>query len=96
MTFQIFTTEDFDKQFKKLDKGIRRKIWNEIRELSEHPMSSKPLQYKFFREKRMENYRVYFLIYEDIMIVLLVGISRKKDQQNSIDKIKELIPRFKK
>ena len=36
----------------------------------------------------MGKYRIYFLVFEDIDIVLLITISDKKVQQEIIDKIK--------
>jgi mRNA-degrading endonuclease RelE of RelBE toxin-antitoxin system len=50
----------------------------------------KPLSFDFFREFKIGGKRVYFLVYKDIAIILLVNASKnKKDQQKAIDKIKE-------
>jgi putative component of toxin-antitoxin plasmid stabilization module len=46
------------------------------------------LGFKFFREKKIGGKRVYYLIYEDLKAVLLVGVSDKKSQQETIDEIK--------
>jgi hypothetical protein len=51
---------------------------------------------RFFREKRIGGKRIYSLIYEEQNAVLLVTISNKKMQQETIDKIIELLPEFKK
>ncbi|MBI2664888.1 type II toxin-antitoxin system RelE/ParE family toxin [Candidatus Woesearchaeota archaeon] len=93
--YKIFTTEEFDKSFEKLDTSIQIMIDNELRQLQENPYAGKPLGYKFFREKKAKNYRVYYLIYEEYVVVFVVAISGKKDQQKAIDKIKLLMPYYK-
>ena len=93
--FKIFTTEEFDKDFEKLDTSIKRMIDNEIKQLEINPYVGKPLGYKFFREKKVKNYRFYYLIYEGYVVVFVVAISGKKDQQKAIDKIKLLMPYYK-
>jgi hypothetical protein len=40
--------------------------------------------------------RVYYLIYEDLKLVLLVATSGKKDQRATIDHIKENLDEFRK
>jgi len=93
--FKIFTTEEFDKDFEKLDTSIKRMIDNEIKQLEINPYVGKPLGYKFFREKKVKNYRFYYLIYEEYVVVFVVAISGKKDQQKAIDKIRLLMPYYK-
>ena len=44
----------------------------------------------------MKEKRVYFLIYEDLKLVLLVATSGKKDQQATIDHIKNNLDEFRK
>ena len=43
----------------------------------------------------MGKYRLYFLVYEDIDTVLLITISDKKAQQDTIDKIKSQLDYYK-
>ena len=95
MKYKIYTTEEFDKDFNKLDKSIRDQIKKEIDKLEDNPYEGKPLGYKFFREKKIKNYRFYFLVYEEYVVVFVISISNKKDQQEAIDKIKILIPYYK-
>lgn len=96
MGFKIFTTEEFDKIFSKLDSQIQRQIGKEIDQLAENPFSGKPLGYKFFREKKVRGYRIYFLIYEEYLVIFIITISGKKEQQEVIDTIKSLIPTIRK
>ena len=93
--FKIFTTDEFDKDFDKLDSSLQKQIEKEIEQLEENPYVGKPLSYKFFREKRIKNYRIYYLIYEEYVVVFVIALSDKKGQQNVIDSIKHLIPFYK-
>ena len=72
MTFKVFTTQEFDKRFNKLDKNIQKAIGKEIDQLQVNPFVGKPLSYSFFREKKIKNYRIYYLIYEDIITVFIL------------------------
>ena len=92
--YRILTTEEFDKRFSKLDHQLQKEIEKEIVQLETNPYSGKPLGYQWFREKKVKNYRIYFLVYEDRVIVFVITISTKKDQQEAIDKIKKLIPYY--
>ena len=92
--FKIFTTEEFDRDFEKLDNSLKIQIEKEINQLINNPYVGKPLGYKFFREKKVKNYRIYYLIYEDYVVVFVIAVSSKKDQQQAIDKIKYLMPYY--
>lgn len=86
--FKLFTTREFDTDFLNLDESDKirvRKIMSELKEKGESV--GKPLGRKYFREKKFGNKRLYFLVYKDRLIVLAVGISNKKMQQNTINKI---------
>jgi|TARA_Y100000310_G_C20463870_1_gene706666 mRNA-degrading endonuclease RelE of RelBE toxin-antitoxin system len=92
--YEIFTTNEFDKDFSKLDTSIRKQIEKEIEQLGSNPYVGKPLGYKFFREKKIQNYRFYYLIYENHVAVFVIALSDKKYQQKVIDTIKTLIPYY--
>lgn len=92
--YTLYTTEEFDKDYAKLDNSLQQQIAKEIEQLRTNPHVGKPLGYKFFREKKVKNYRVYYLIYEEYVIVFVVALSDKKDQQRAIDTIKWLLPRY--
>ena len=59
-----------------------------------HPMAGDPLRYAFFREKRVSELRIYYLIYEEHRIILIVGISDKKAQAELIDWVCASLPEF--
>ncbi|PIN79705.1 hypothetical protein COV16_02770 [Candidatus Woesearchaeota archaeon CG10_big_fil_rev_8_21_14_0_10_34_8] len=92
--YQILTTNEFDEKFNKLDKSVKIQIENEIEQLETNPYVGKSLGYKFFREKKVKNYRFYYLIYEEYVVVFVITISKKKDQQKAIDTIRVLIPYY--
>ena len=82
--------EELDK-WPKFERDIAEKL---PKRLAESPFSGSPLGYKFLREKRIKEKRVYYLIYEDLELVLIVATSSKKDQQATIDHIKESLDEF--
>lgn len=86
--FRVFTTKEFDEKFEDLDESDKervRKIMEQLREMGD--TVGKPLGKPYFREKKFENKRLYFLVYKEFMVVLGVGISNKKEQQDTIDRI---------
>ena len=92
--FRIFTSKEFDKDFEKLDQSVQRMIDNEIKQLETNPYVGKPLGFKFFREKKVKNYRFYYMVYDKYVAVFVVALSGKKDQQKAIDKIRFLLPYY--
>ena len=93
--YEVYTTEEFDKDFKKLDWPIQQQVKSEIDQLEINPYVGKPLGYSFFREKKVQGYRFYYLIYDEYVVVFIVALSDKKDQQSVIDAIRHLIPFYK-
>ncbi len=90
--YKVFTTDEFERLFDKLDKSLQIQIEKEIEQLQTSPYGGKPLGYEFFREKKVRNYRIYYLVYEEYVVVFIVTLSDKKDQQKAINTIKKLIP----
>ena len=95
MSHKILVSEEFDYNFQKLDHSLQVQISKEISQLEENPYVGKPLGFSFFREKKILNYRVYYLIYDDYVTVFVIALSTKKDQQEVINKIKHLLPYYK-
>ena len=85
----VLSTKEFDTWEKILSRDYGEIIGRVIDELKTTWNLGKPLGYPYFREKKFDKYRIYFLVYEDINTVLLVSISDKKAQQETINKIKE-------
>ena len=96
MSFKLKKTDEFLAEFNRLPNDIRSRFEKQFHKVEEDPFSlGKPLGYNWFRELKNEGHRVYYLIYEDKIIVLFVGVSGKKDQQSSIDQIKSNLLFFK-
>ncbi len=92
---KVYETAEFEKECKKLSKKQRIQIKKLKDGLSKTFNVGKILKYPFLREKKIQERRVYFLIYEEYGSVLLITMSSKKAQQSTIDKIAELLPEFK-
>ena len=94
MTYSVYTTETFDKEIAKLkiDKKRLQKIFLQLRE---NPYVGDQLQYKNLREKRINEKRIYYLVYDDLKSVLLVAVSDKKNQQDTINHIIEFFDEYK-
>ncbi len=94
--FKVYRTGEFERLINKLlTKEEGKRIDKIESEISERGFTGKPLGYNFLREKRINGKRAYFLVYEEFKAALMVSISEKKAQQETIDKIKEYLPEFK-
>jgi len=87
MVYAVYTIEKFDKQFEKLSDEYQRRIQNLFLQLKENPYVGDQLQIRILREKRLEEKRIYYLVYNDLQAVLVVAISNKKTQQETINRI---------
>ncbi len=86
--FRIFTTKEFDDDFNNLDKSDKKRVSKIMKQLKKQGGNvGKPLGRPYFREKKFGEKRLYFLIYKQFTIILAVGISNKKMQQITINKI---------
>lgn len=97
MQYDLVETKDFNKSFKKLSKEIKKSFENQLKQVKINPFSvGKPLKgRKWFRELKQGKYRLYYLIYDNEIIVLLIDVSNKKLQQETIDFIVEKFNEFK-
>ncbi len=95
---EVCYTLEFEKQYKKLSKFSKFKVKRTIKRIK-HKFGKigKPLAgLKFFREVRINGKRLYFLIYNTNLIILIVAISNKKTQQATINKILNELKNYKK
>ena len=96
MDYRVFTTEEFDKDFNKLDESEKNRVRKILSQLKEQGESvGKPLRFPYFREKKFDNKRLYFLAYKEYTIILALAISDKKTQQKTIDKIVSELKNYK-
>ncbi|MCH7568604.1 MAG: hypothetical protein IIA87_04240 [Nanoarchaeota archaeon] len=94
--FRVIGTDTYLGEISKWDKSEREAAEKIPKKLAVNPMIGAPLGYPFLRERRVREKRVYYLIYEDLNLVLLVATSGKKDQQPTIDHIKGHLDEFRK
>ncbi len=92
---RVLSTKEFDTWERLLSKDYQEQIEDIIKQLKQTIEVGKSLGYPFFKEKKIGKYRIYFLVYEEINTVLLVTISDKKVQQETIDRIKEQLDFYK-
>ena len=92
--YSVYHSGQFDKELGKFDRQFKDWLDKIEDQLAENPYTGDPLGARWFREKKYKNYRVYFLVYDDIKSVYMVGISDKKDQQRVINTIRLLMDFF--
>ena len=85
--YKVYSTATFDKELSKYDLNFQARVEKIERQLAENPYAGDQLQYRHLREKRIDEKRVYFLVYDTLQAVLMVAISGKKDQQATINHI---------
>ena len=95
MAYAVYTTNSFNKEIEDLSESDKQRIQKIFLQLKVNPYVGDQVQYRFFREKRMNEKRVYYLVYDDLSAVLVVAFGGKKAQQETIDNILRLLPEFK-
>ena len=82
--YEVYVTDSFKKLFETLDG--REQIWiNKIKKNLEEYPTGKVLHFDWFREKKFDNKRLYYLVDDERKKILLVSFASKKDQQKIID-----------
>ena len=94
MAYAVYTTENFEKEIEKLSNKDREIIQKMCIKLKDNPYVGDSIRYRFFREKRISEKRIYFLIYENLSAVLVVAFGGKKTQKETIEEIIKLFPEF--
>lgn len=87
MTYAVYTTEKFDKEVKRFSEEEQNRIQKIFFQIRDNPYVGDQLRYRFLREKRLQEKRIYYLVYDDLQAVLVVAISDKKAQKETIDHI---------
>ena len=59
-TYKIYTTENFDREIEELFEEEKRRIQKIFLQLRENPYVGDQLRYRYFREKRLKEKRLYF------------------------------------
>jgi mRNA-degrading endonuclease RelE of RelBE toxin-antitoxin system len=95
MTYSVYTTENFEREMNKLSGEEQERIRKMFLQTKDNPYVGDQLRYKSLREKRLSEKRVYYLVYDELLAVLFVAISGKKDQQETIDYIIKYLDSYK-
>ncbi len=85
--YEIYATDTFKEICQTLDKSEQDWINKTKENLKVFP-TGKPLGYKWFKEKKYLNKRLFFLVDDKSKRILLVSFASKKDQQKIINFIK--------
>lgn len=93
--YKIFITKTFEKKFEKQEKKFKDWFEKILDQLVENPFMGKPIRYDWFREKKYDKYRIYYLIYKEYVTIYFINISEKKDQQKVINSIYLLLDFYK-
>jgi len=94
MKFKVYRTNTFEEEFSLLSKSEQDRVKKFEIKLSENPFVGRPLSYEFFREKKLNGKRIYYLIYEEYIIILMTAISDKKTQQATIEAIRDKLDEY--
>jgi|TARA_Y100000310_G_C20192682_1_gene583208 mRNA-degrading endonuclease RelE of RelBE toxin-antitoxin system len=92
--FKVIGTNTYLEEIKKWPRDYKEIVEKLPKKLSINPFVGNQLSYPFLREKRIKEKRVYYLIYKNFKLVLLVAVSGKKNQQMTIDHIKQNLHHF--
>lgn len=95
MVYLIFHSFAFDKKLEKFPKDFKECLDKIEDQLVINPYVGDPIKVRWFREKKKDKHRIYYLIYENLNAVYIVDMSEKKDQQKVINGIFLLLERFK-
>ena len=91
----MFHSARFDRDLSKFSVNFQNQVDKIENQLVENPYVGRPLNVEWFREKKIEKHRIYYIIYKNLESVFMVAISEKKDQQKVINTIKLLFDFFK-
>jgi len=92
--YKVFRSVSFQEEIAKYDKNIQERVDKIEDKLIYNPEYGNPLGKRWFRESRFENYRIYYLVYEDLGAIYIIAISGKKDQQKIINTIRLFLEFF--
>jgi len=96
----VIRTERFRRGFKKLPIEIKERFDKQIRKLEDINIDpygmGDPLGYRWFRELKQGKYRLYFYIYENEIVILLLDTSDKKAQKEVIQQLKKYLRELRK
>ncbi len=84
---EVYETDEFTKLYNASEKKEQEWIDKIKDQLLTNLRVGKPLRFDWFREKRFNNKRLYYLINEKTKKAILIAFGSKKDQRQIIEKI---------
>ena len=93
--FRVFRSEWYEKKLNKLSPQEQERVIKFEQQLKQNHLQGKSLGYEFFREKKFNGKRLYFLVYSLHKVVFLITIGDKKSQQQVIEIIKSNLDIYK-
>lgn len=90
MAYWIYRTVEFKKCYLRLNLHIRKQVDASVSTIVKAPFSGRHIRYKYFREKRIGPYRLYYLVLEKHLVLLNIG--HKNNQKHDIESIIHHIP----
>ena|SRR3989338_207647 len=94
MSYQVYRTELFDRKLVSFSENFKSQVDRIEEQLKENPYVGDPLGVRWLREKKLDVFRMYYLIYEDLNAVYIITLSGKKDQQKVINTIRILLEQY--
>ncbi len=84
--YKVFITGPCSDAYEKSD--YREQLWfDKIKEGLKISVTGDILRVRWFREKKFEGKRLYFIIDDFSQRILLIAFARKKDQERIIDEV---------
>ncbi len=94
--FELKETKAFAKSFQKLPDELKERFVRQLRKVKVNPFGlGKTLGYRWFRELKQGKFRLYYLIYEKEIVILVVEVSDKKQQAEIIKSTLNNLPALK-
>ncbi|MBN2422952.1 hypothetical protein JXB41_07030 [Candidatus Woesearchaeota archaeon] len=84
---ELYETETFSELYDACDNREKRWIDDIKKKLKQNLKVGKPLRFDWFREKKLGNKRLFYIINEKTKKTVLLAFGTKKDQQKIINHI---------
>ena len=79
MTYELIFRKKFEDEFKKLDNSIKQEVWKKMQRLKENPQIGKHLRYLNLWELHIRVYRIFYLVDNNKIKILLLSIKHKDE-----------------
>lgn len=86
MVYRVFISDTLQKKIDKFAPHLKNRLEKLKKSLEKNP-TGKSLRHDYLREKKWGPFRIYFLVIQEVLIVFLLELSGKKDQQKVINDI---------